>query len=173
GKGLQELKKLGWLEETNTRLIGAQAEGCAPVVRAFEAGETEVAPVVPRTIAKSLAIGAPADGFYALQAIRDSGGTAAAATDEEIVAGIDLLATTEGIFTETAGGTVIAAAKKLSERGELRADERVVLAITGCGLKTLDAIAGIRFPRMHLSRANLGEFDAAMASAGVPDEVPA
>src|SRR5581483_5613318 len=101
---------------------------------------------------------------YALQAIRESGGTAAAATDEEIVAGIELLATTEGIFTETAGGTVVAVAKKLSERGALRLDERVVLAITGCGLKTLDAIEEIRFPTMHLTRANLGEFDAAFAS---------
>ena len=173
GKGLQELKKLGWLEEANTRLIGVQAEGCAPVVRAFEADETDVVPVVPRTIAKSLAIGAPADGYYALQAIRESGGTAAAATDEEIVAGIELLATTEGILTETAGGTVVAAAKKLSARGALRPDERIVLAITGCGLKTLDAIAGIRFPMLHLSRANLGEFDAAMESAEVLVEVPA
>jgi len=172
-KGLLELTRVGWLEQAKTRLVGAQPEGCEPVVRAYRDGETEVTPVVPNTIAKSLAIGSPADGYYALQAIRASGGAAASASDEEIVAGIELLATTEGIFTETAGGTVVAAAKTLSEQGVLRPDERIVLAITGCGLKTLDALAGLQFPTLHLTKANLSQFEAALEESELLDGVPA
>jgi threonine synthase len=159
-KGLNELVKVGWLEGFNTRLIGAQAEGCAPVVRAFQAGTDEVTPVVPRTIAHSLAIGDPADGFYGLGAIRETGGYAEAVEDEEIVEGIRLLARTEGIFTETAGGTVVGVARRLRDRAVIAPDERVVLCITGNGLKTPEALDGQRFPTIHLERASLSAFEA-------------
>jgi threonine synthase len=169
-KGLQELVKVGWLERADTRIIGAQAEGCAPVVNAFRSGSDEVQPVVPNTIARSLAIGAPADGYHGLQAIRSTGGHAEAATDEEIVEGIRLLASCEGIFTETAGGTVVAAARRLREAGVLERDERVVLCITGNGLKTLDALDGQRFSTLHLRRASLTEFEDALGAGELPDE---
>ncbi|HLJ65855.1 MAG TPA: threonine synthase [Chloroflexota bacterium] len=159
-KGLQEMVTVGWLAEASTRLIGAQAEGCAPVVRAFRGGAEEVQPVVPRTIARSLAIGDPADGFYALRAIRASGGVAEDASDAEIVDGIRLLARTEGIFTETAGGTVIAAARRLREQGLLDRDERTVLCITGNGLKTPEVLDGSSFSTIHLTQASLGAFEA-------------
>lgn len=161
-KGLQEMVKIGWLNEAKTRLIGAQPEGCDPVVRAFKNGSEDVAPVVPNTIAKSLAIGDPADGYYALRAIRATGGAAGNANDEEIVEGIRLLARTEGIFTEPAGGTVVAVTKKLREQGQIDPDERVVLCITGNGLKTPDALDGSHFPTVHLQRASLTEFETAL-----------
>jgi threonine synthase len=121
---------------------GAQAKGCSPVADAYEAGWDICRPVKPKTIAKSLAIGNPADGPYAVELARHSGGAIDAVTDEEIVAGIRLLAETTGIFTETAGGVTTAVLKKLAERGDIAADERVVLVITGEGLKTLDAVRG-------------------------------
>jgi threonine synthase len=158
-KGLRELVQVGWLDHCATRLIGAQAEGCAPVVRAFHTGAEEVLPVVPDTIAKSLAIGDPADGYYALRAIRRSGGYAEAASDEAIVEGIRLLACTEGIFTESAGGTVVAAAAQLALSGVIDRDERVVLCITGNGLKTPEVLAGSDFPSIHLQRASLSAFE--------------
>lgn len=158
-KGLQELIKVGWLKEAPTRLIGAQPEGCAPVVRAFRSGATDVSPVVPDTIAKSLAIGDPADGHFALQAIRSTNGSAEAVSDDAMVEGIHLLARTEGIFTETAGGTVVAVARKLAERGELGPDERTVLCITGNGLKTPEALDRSVFPTVHLHRASLSAFE--------------
>lgn len=158
-KGFGELVKVGWLESTPTRLIGAQPEGCAPVVRAFHAGSETVAPVVPDTIARSLAIGDPADGRFALEAIRATGGTAESAPDEEIVEGISLLARTEGIWTETAGGTVVAATRRLVERGALGRNERTVLCITGNGLKTPEALSAVRFDGAHLSRATLSAFE--------------
>ena len=121
---------------------GAQAEGCNPVASAFAAGHDFCKPVRPSTIAKSLAIGNPADGPYALDLARRSGGAIDAVSDDEIRAGIRLLAETTGIFTETAGGTTTAVLAKLAERGDIGRDERVVLVITGEGLKTLDAIRG-------------------------------
>jgi threonine synthase len=158
-KGLQEMIKVGWLEEAGTRLIGAQPDGCSPVVNAFLAGEEEVRPVVPDTIAKSLAIGDPADGFYGLRAIRASGGTAGSAPDAEIVEGIRLLARTEGIWTETAGGTVVAVARRLRESGQLARDERTVLCITGNGLKTPEVLADIGEDSIHLPKASLSAFE--------------
>ena len=120
-----------------------EAEGCAPVAGAFEAGTDICRPVRnPETIAKSLAIGNPADGPYALDLAKRSGGSIDAVTDEEIREGIRLLAETTGIFTETAGGTTTAVLRKLAERGDIGPDERVVLVITGEGLKTLDAVRG-------------------------------
>ena len=121
---------------------GAQAEGCSPVARAYESGWETCKPVKPDTIAKSLAIGNPADGPYALELARRSGGSVDAVTDDEVRAGIRLLAETTGIFTETAGGVTTATLAKLAERGDIDPGERVVLVITGEGLKTLDAVRG-------------------------------
>ncbi|NHV98570.1 MAG: pyridoxal-phosphate dependent enzyme, partial [Thaumarchaeota archaeon] len=120
-----------------TRLIGAQPEGCSPIARAFKLRSEEVFPVEnPKTIAKSLAIGDPGDGIYALKAIRESNGFAEYATDNEIVEGMKLLAKTEGIFAEPAGGVSIAVLRKLVEQGEISRDEEVVCCITGSGFKS-------------------------------------
>ena len=141
-KGFAELHKVGLLaEEPHVRVSGAQAAGCAPVATAFAEGSDHVRPVRPKTIAKSLAIGNPADGFYALDVVRSTGGAVGAVTDEEIVEGIRLLARTEGIFAETAGGVTIATLAKLAASGVVRADERVVAYVTGIGLKTIDAVS--------------------------------
>jgi len=140
-KGFTELGTLGLVEPTPYRVFGAQATGCAPVSAAFKAGLDVVAPVRPDTIARSLAIGAPADGPYVLDAVRRTGGALEDVSDAEVVEGIRLLARTEGIFAETAGGVTVATAKKLIETGQLDPDAETVLLITGDGLKTLDAIA--------------------------------
>ncbi|HEX2275490.1 MAG TPA: threonine synthase [Acidimicrobiales bacterium] len=141
-KGFEELWRVGLLdEEPHVRVSGAQAEGCSPVATAFSSGDHYVRPVKPHTIAKSLAIGNPADGIYALDAVRTSGGALASVTDDEIVEGIVLLARTEGIFAETAGGVTIATLAKLAASGAVRPDERVVAYVTGHGLKTVDAVA--------------------------------
>jgi len=141
-KGFNEFKKLGIIEDTPVRISGAQAVGCNPVAHAFESGTDFIKPVKPDTIAKSLAIGNPADGWYALDTICKTGGSCAQVTDEEIVDGIKLLAETEGIFTETAGGVTIGVLKKLAEQGKIKPDEVTVAYITGIGLKTQEAIAG-------------------------------
>ncbi|HEY8478142.1 MAG TPA: pyridoxal-phosphate dependent enzyme, partial [Chloroflexota bacterium] len=120
----------------------AQPEGCSPVVAAYRANTLTVRPVKPSTIAKSLAIGDPADGYYALKIVAESGGHAEAVTDDEIVEGIRLLARTEGIFAETAGGVTIATLKRLAEAGKIDPDEVVVAYITGNGLKTQEAVVG-------------------------------
>ena len=121
---------------------GAQAEGCSPVAQAFAAERDVCRPVKPDTIAKSLAIGDPADGPYALDLARRTGGAVGAVSDDEIRDGIRLLAATTGIFTETAGGVTIATLRRLAEAGEIGREERVVAVITGEGLKTLDAVRG-------------------------------
>jgi len=145
-KGFQDWRELGLLDDATgsapelPRMNGAQAEGCSPVASAFAAGDEVCRPVKPNTIAKSLAIGNPADGPYALDLARRSGGSVDAVSDEEIRAGISLLARTTGIFTETAGGVTTAVLAKLAARGDIDPDERVVLVITGEGLKTLDAV---------------------------------
>jgi threonine synthase len=149
-RGLDELVKVGLLEGHETRISGAQAEGCSPVATAFKAGEEHVRPVKPNTIAKSLAIGNPADGYYAIKAARESGGVMESVTDDEIIEGITLLARTEGIFTETAGGVTIATLRKLAERGDVRPDERTVALITGDGLKTIEALAETARPTMTI-----------------------
>ena len=140
-KGFKELHKVGLLDEApHVRVSGAQAGGCAPVATAFASGSDAIRPVKPRTIAKSLAIGNPADGWYALKAVRESGGAFGAVTDDEILEGIRLLARTEGIFAETAGGVTIATLAKLAAQGVVRRDERVVAYVTGHGLKTVEAL---------------------------------
>ena len=121
---------------------GAQAEGCSPVAQAYAAGTDVCRPVKPDTIAKSLAIGNPADGPYAVELARRTGGSVTAVPDDEIRAGIRLLAETTGIFTETAGGVTTAVLARLAERGEIGSGDRVVAYITGDGLKTLDAVRG-------------------------------
>ena len=142
GKGFREFLHLGLLTGELPTLNGAQAVGCSPVAQAWEAGTDVCRPVKPDTIAKSLAIGNPADGPYAIDLAKATGGSIEAVTDDEIRAGIRLLAETTGIFTETAGGTTTATLAKLAEEGAIDPDERVVLVITGDGLKTLDAVRG-------------------------------
>jgi len=124
-------------------MYGAQAEGCAPIVDMVKQELNRLRPVKPNTIAKSLAIGNPADGIYAARVIRQSGGAGESATDAEIVEGIRLLARTEGIFTETAGGVVVASAEKLIRSGKIPSNESIVLCITGNGLKTQEAVTGV------------------------------
>lgn len=145
GKGFQEWIDLGVIDGAENALpimSGAQALGCNPVAAAFQAGQDVCRPVKPDTIAKSLAIGNPADGPYAIELARQTEGTITDVTDDEIKAGIGLLAETTGIFTETAGGVTTATLKKLAESGTIGPDERVVIVITGEGLKTLDAVRG-------------------------------
>jgi threonine synthase len=143
-KAVDELRRVGLVDssEPTPRLTGAQALGCSPVVTAFEAGETRCLPVRPDTIARSIAIGNASDGSFVLRHARETGGTVAAADDEQILDGIELLAQTEGILTEPAGGTVVAVLRKLAEAGRWRGDETVVAYITGHGLKALDALVG-------------------------------
>jgi threonine synthase len=140
-KGFGEFLTARLVAGTPPRLYGAQAAGCAPIVRLVERGDERVVPEVPRTIARSLAIGNPADGLFAARAMRESGGWGQAVTDAELVEGIRILAQTTGIFTETAGGVTVAAALALAARGHFQADDEVVLCITGNGLKTTDAVA--------------------------------
>ena len=139
-KGFKEFHKMGLIPEPKTRFYAAQAEGCSPIVTAVQEGSDIIKPVKPKTIAKSLAIGNPADGYYAADAIRETGGGGAAASDEEIIEAMKLLAQTEGIFTETAGGVTVAAAKKLIDAKQIPRDESIVLCITGQGLKTQEAV---------------------------------
>jgi threonine synthase len=148
GKSIEELTKLDFVEARGkTRLHGAQASGCGPIVEAVLANREAIKPVkTPQTIAKSLAIGNPADGPYASQAIRQSGGSAAAVSDEEIVAAIRLLGETEGIFTETAGGVTVAAARRLIAEGKIPPDEPTVICVTGQGLKTQEPLAATTPP---------------------------
>ncbi len=139
-KGLSEFIKLGIIDEKPTRMHGAQATGCSPIAHAFEAGHSFVKPVKPDTIAKSLAIGNPADGYYALKTAAETDGLMGHVTDPEIVDGIKLLAECEGIFAETAGGVTIGTLKKLAESGTFGKDEVIVAYITGNGLKTQEAV---------------------------------
>ena len=146
-RGFRELHKVGLLdEEPHVRISGAQAEGCSPVATAFTEGHEYIRPVKPSTIAKSLAIGNPADGPYALDEVRRSGGGLEAVSDQEIVDAMLLLARTEGIFAETAGGVTVATLARLAAKGVVRSDERVVAYITGAGLKTIEAVAPVCGP---------------------------
>jgi threonine synthase len=141
-RGFEEWLEVGLVEGELPAFHGAQADGCSPVAAAYADGRDVCKPVKPDTIAKSLAIGNPADGPYALDLARRSGGGIDSVSDDEIRSGIRLLAETAGVFTETAGGVTTAVLRKLAERGEIGADDRVVLVITGEGLKTLDAVRG-------------------------------
>jgi threonine synthase len=140
-KAFGEVRDAGLASGTAPRMYGAQASGCAPIARLVESGGETIVPEIPNTIAKSIAIGNPADGVFAARAMRGTGGWAAAVSDERIVSAIRLLAETTGIFTETAGGATVAAALALAEQGRFGKDDEVVLCITGNGLKTLDAVS--------------------------------
>jgi len=161
-KAMQELQLLGLISETRTRMYAAQAAGCGPIVTMIKKDTDVLEPVRPQTIAKSLAIGNPADGYYAYRAVKDSGGYGEHATDEETVEGMRLLARTEGIFAETAGGVTVAATRKLIEAGRIPRDEPIVMCITGNGLKTPDAL----HDRLHTDvtiQPSLSAFDRALA----------
>jgi threonine synthase len=159
GKGFAEFARAGLVSGPRPRLYGAQANGCAPIVRLVESGGDQVVPVVPDTIARSIAIGNPADGRFAAEAIRGSGGWVAGVPDAEIVAGIRLLAETSGIFTETAGGATVAGALTLARAGRLTPDDEVVLCITGNGLKTIEALQGA-LPESPIIAPRLRELEA-------------
>ena len=165
GKGLDEMAKLWLVDSVQTKISGAQALGCSPIVTAWQAGTLNIRPVKPNTIAKSLAIGNPADGYYALKVIGDSGGSAVASDDDEIVDGIKLLAESEGIFAETAGGVVIAGLKRLVESGRVDRDELVVAFITGAGLKTQEAVVDKINKALHIA-PTVASFEEAIAQRG-------
>lgn len=141
-KGFQEFIQLGLVDDKAVRFSGAQADGCSPIAQAFREGRDFITPVKPNTVAKSIAIGNPADGVYALDIARQTNGNIESVSDPEIIEGIKILAETEGIFTETAGGTTVAVLKKLVEAGKIDPDETTVVYITGNGLKTQEAVSG-------------------------------
>jgi threonine synthase len=150
-KGFTELAKVGLIDEPKVRMSGAQAEGCAPVADAWAAGSMNFRPVKPKTIAKSLAIGNPADGYYALVQLKNTGGCCPSVTDDEVIEGMKLLAETEGVFAETAGGVVTASLKKLAEGGNIHPDEVTVAFITGGGLKTQEAVQEHVIKPLHIA----------------------
>lgn len=157
-RAFAELRAVGLVDAPPPKIYSAQAAGCAPVVHALHRGTDVIEPVKPNTIATSIAIGNPADGYYVLQALRESGGWAEAVTDEEIVDAIHLLARTEGIFTEPAGGTTVAVTRKLIERGRIPRDESIVVCVTGNGYKTVEAVRdSVAAP--FVIDARLQEFD--------------
>lgn len=158
-KSYQELTKLGLVSNARYHVHGAQPTGCSPISTAQKAGLDFFKPVKPNTIAKSLAIGTPADGFYALKVMKETAGAAEDVTDDEIREGIKLLAEYEGIFTETAGGVTVGVAKKLIAKGRIPANDSAVLCITGNGLKTLDAVVGHVGSTREI-RPSLREFEA-------------
>ena len=160
-KSYQEFAKLGLVAPSKWKIHGAQASGCSPITTAQKAGLDFFKPVKPNTIAKSLAIGTPADGFYALKVMKETGGHGDDVTDDEIREGIQLLAECEGIFAETAGGVTVGVAKKLIAEGKIPKDSSAVLCITGNGLKTLEAMAG-HVGKTRDIRPNLREFEVLM-----------
>jgi len=162
-KSYQEFIKLGLVDKADYQIHGAQATGCSPISTAQKAGLDFFKPVKPNTIAKSLAIGTPADGFYALKVIKETNGSAEDVTDDEIRESIKLLAECEGIFAETAGGVTVGVAKKLIAAGKIPAKDSVVLCITGNGLKTLDAVNG-HAGHPHEMKPSLREFESLLAA---------
>ncbi len=164
-KSYQEFMKLGIIPESRYQVHGAQATGCSPISVAQKAGLDFFKPVKPNTIAKSLAIGTPADGFYALKVMKETGAVAEDVSDDEIREGIKLLAEYEGIFAETAGGVTVGVAKKLIASGRIPADDSAVLCITGNGLKTLDAVVG-HTGRAREIKPSLREFEALINAEG-------
>ncbi|HWB54186.1 MAG TPA: threonine synthase [Tepidisphaeraceae bacterium] len=157
-KAYKEFIQLGLVEDTHPKIYSAQAAGCNPVVKAIQAGTDIVEPQKPKTIAKSIAIGNPADGYYAVQVIKDSGGWGESASDQEIVDAIKLLARTEGIWTEPAGGTTLAATIKLIQSGRIPKDESICVSITGNGLKTQEVVIN-ELPPPEVIEPKLAEFD--------------
>jgi threonine synthase len=160
-KSFKEMKEVGLINDVNTKVFAAQATGCSPIVAAIKAGVDVIKPVKPNTIAKSLAIGNPADGYYATQVIKETGGYGADVSDKEIIEAIKLLARTEGIFGETAGGVTLASAIRLIESGHIDREALTVLCITGNGLKTKEAIVGHTGEPYHIN-PNLKSFEEAL-----------
>jgi threonine synthase len=163
-KAFNELVELGLVDAKPVKFFGAQATGCSPISTAVKSGQPEIEPQKPATIARSLAIGNPADGHYAIRAINQSGGWAEDVSDSEVVDSIQLLAETEGVFTETAGGVTVGCAAKLYKQGRIRPEETTVLCITGNGLKTTDALVG-RYEVEQPIPPKLAEFEKYLANA--------
>ncbi len=157
-KSFKEFKEIGLLKKLGTKVFAAQATGCSPISAAIKQGTDIIKPVKPNTVAKSLAIGNPADGYYASHIVKETGGYAEDVSDEEIIDGIKLLAKTEGIFAETAGGVTVATARKLIEQGRIGRNERTVICITGNGLKTQEALIG-HTAEMHHIKPNMAAFE--------------
>lgn len=164
-KAFKEFVDLGLVENTGCKIYSAQASGCAPIVNAIQQGTDIITPVKPNTIASSIAIGDPGDGYYVIQTVQESGGWGESVTDDEIVEAIKLLARTEGIFTEPAGGAEVAATKKLIDSGRIPTDESIVISITGNGFKSPEAVAA-RLANPHRIAAQLGEFDKLLERLG-------
>ena len=167
-KGFAELREVGLVEGDLPAIHAAQAAGCAPVVRALDEELEFPEPVKPQTIAKSIAIGNPADGFQVVRSVRSTGGSGAMVSEDEIIEGVQLLAETEGIFTEPAGGVTVAATRRLIERGAINGDGPVVICVTGNGYKTVEVMTGRGVEPIHIGRS-LAEFEAIQAAepAGV------
>jgi threonine synthase len=165
-KGINELRLLGLVDGDEPRIYAAQSAGCAPVVHALDNGLEFPEPVKPDTIAKSIAIGNPADGFQVVNAVRSTGGRGAMVAEEDIITGIQLLAETEGIFTEPAGGVTVAATKQLIERGIIPPDESIVICVTGNGYKTVEVLAGRGPAPIRIGRS-LADFEAAVGGVSV------
>jgi len=169
-KGFDELAKTGLIEAPKTRMSGAQATGCSPVATAWAEGSMNFRPQRPNTIAKSLAIGNPADGYYSLVQLKETGGACAMVTDEEIVAGMKLLAETEGIFAETAGGVTVASLKQLAAQGRIEPGETTVAFITGAGFKTLEAVTDALRPPLEID-ATMESFERAYSALRAAEAV--
>lgn len=169
-KGFQELMKTGLIDEAKTRMSGAQATGCSPVATAWEEGSLNFRPQRPNTIAKSLAIGNPADGYYSLVQLQETGGACGNVSDPEIVSAMKLLAETEGIFAETAGGVTVASIKQLTESGRIDPDELTVGFITGAGFKTLEAVNEALEPPLEID-PTMESFEAAYNALKTPEVV--
>ncbi len=166
-RAFEELKQLGLVHDSQCKIFSAQATGCAPIVQALKSGTDLITPVKPNTIASSIAIGNPADGYYVIKAIQESGGWGESVTDDEILDGIRLLATTEGIFTEPAGGTEVAVTRKLIEQGRISRDESIVISITGNGYKTLEVVAKGVPPPICID-ADIKKFDDLYRELNIP-----
>jgi threonine synthase len=174
-KAFDELVKLGFVEAKEVKFFGAQATGCSPISTAVKTGSSEIEPQKPSTIARSLAIGNPADGHYAIKCIKGSGGWSEDVSDPEVIDSIKLLAETEGVFTETAGGVTVGCAGKLYRQDRILPEETTVLCITGNGLKTTDVLTGV-YETERAIAPKLTEFEAylqqTLKTAGAPAEVP-
>jgi threonine synthase len=160
-KSFKEMYKIGLIDEVKTKVFAAQATGCSPIVTAIKQGIDVIKPVKPKTIAKSLAIGNPADGFYATQVVQESSGFGEDVSDQEIIDSIKLLAKTEGVFAETAGGVTLASTIKLINRGYIKKDSLTLICITGNGLKTPEALSGHTVGPHHI-KPNMASFEEAL-----------
>lgn len=162
-KSFKEFHEIGVIKKLQTKVFAAQAKGCNPIVAALKSHTDVIRPIKPNTIAKSLAIGNPADGYYAVKVVQETGGCGEEVTDQEIIDGIKLLAKTEGIFAETAGGVTVAVTKKLIENGSIGKNDTTVICVTGNGLKTQEALTG-HMLNAHYIPPNMESFEKVLAS---------